>query len=126
MKSTSLGKLEQRTMEIVWEMKSCSTRDVLNELERDRKLAYTTVATILQRLHNKGLLNRKENKSVYIYSPKISKELYTKNVAKSFLKRFIDSFGDTAVVSFAQSIEQLPEEKRKYFLKLLKENEKAK
>lgn len=126
MKSTSLGELEKQVMDIVWGCKSCSARDVLLKLEKNRKLAYTTVATVLQRLHDKGLLNRKEDKSGHIYSPKVTRELYTKNVAKSFLKRFINSFGDTAVASFAESIEQLPKEKRKYLLKLLEENEKNK
>ncbi len=121
MKSTSLGELEQRIMDIVWERKSCSVRDVLIELEKDKKLAYTTVATILQRLYDKGLLIRKENATGHIYSPKVSKEKYTKNVAKSFIKNFINSYGDTAVASFAESIDELPAEKRKYFLKILDE-----
>ena len=106
-------------MDIVWESKNCPARDVLTKLERDKKLAYTTVATILQRLYDKGLLVRKESSTGYIYSPKVSKEKYTKNVAQSFLKKFIDSFGDTAIASFADSIDKLPEKRRKYFLEIL-------
>lgn len=123
---SSLGELEQQIMDIVWEQKQCSTRDVIKMLEKDRKLAYTTVATILQRLHDKGLLSRKKSFAGHIYSPKISKEKYTKNVAASFLKKFINSFGDSAIASFAESIETLPSEKREYFLKLLEENDKNK
>lgn len=122
----SLGELEQQIMDIVWECKNCSARDVLNKLETDKKLAYTTVATILQRLFDKGLLTRKENAAGHIYSPKISKEKYTKNVAQSFLKNFISSFGDTAIASFADSIDKLPEKKRKYFLEVLDEYDKNK
>ena len=121
-----LGELEQQIMDIVWECKNCSARDVLTMLERDKKLAYTTVATILQRLYDKGLLTRKENSIGYIYSPKVSKEKYTKNVAQSFLKNFINSFGDTAIASFADSIDKLPEKKRKYFLEILDEYVKNK
>ena len=126
MKSTSLGGLEQQIMDIVWENKSCSARDVLTKIEKDKKLAYTTVATILQRLYDKGLLNRKENVAGHIYSPKVSREKYTKNVAQSFLKSFINSFGDTAIASFADSIDKLPDEKRKYFLNLLDEYDQNK
>ncbi|QQS38789.1 BlaI/MecI/CopY family transcriptional regulator [Candidatus Woesebacteria bacterium] len=122
----SLGELEQQIMDIVWECKNCSARDVLNKLETDKKLAYTTVATILQRLFDKGLLTRKENTAGHIYSPKISKGKYTKNVAQSFLKNFISSFGDTAIASFADSIDKLPEKKRKYFLEVLDEYDKNK
>lgn len=126
MKSTSLGELEQQIMDIVWECKNCSARDVLNKLERDKKLAYTTVATVMQRLFDKELLARKDSSSGHIYYPKVSKKKYTKNVAQSFLRKFIDSFGDTAIASFADSIDKLPEQKKKYFLEILEEYDKNK
>ncbi len=126
MKTTSLGELEQEVMDIVWECKNCTTRDVLTRIEKDRKLAYTTVATILQRLYEKGLLTRKEDKLGHVYSPKLSKESYSKNIAQTFLKKFINSFGDTAIASFAESIDKLPSKKREYFLKLLEEHGKNK
>lgn len=126
MKQTSLGELEQQIMDIVWESKNCSARDILTKLEINKKLAYTTVATILQRLYDKGLLARKENVTGHIYSPKVSREKYTKNVAQSFIKNFISSFGDTAIASFAESIDELPEKKRKYFLEILDEYDKSK
>lgn len=122
----SLGELEQQVMDIIWEQKNCSARDVLTKLKHKKKLAYTTIATILQRLYDKGLLSRTYDKLGHIYSPKISKEKYSKNVAKSFLKNFINSFGDTAIASFADSIDKLPDEKKDYFLKLLDEYDKDK
>jgi len=126
MKATSLGELEKQIMDLVWECNECSARDVLTKLKKNRKLAYTTVATILQRLFEKGLLKRTEDKSGYIYSPKLSKESFSRNIAQSFLKKFINSFGDTAIASFADSIEKLPSKKRQYFLKLLEEHDKNK
>lgn len=126
MKTANLGELEKQVMDIIWEEKSSSVRDILNRLERQKKLAYTTVATILQRLYDKGLLIRKEDKSGYLYSSKITKEKYSKNIANSFLKNFINSFGDTAIASFADSIEKLPRDKKDYFLKLLDENDRNK
>lgn len=126
MAATSLGKLEQQVMDILWEYENCSARDVLTKLAKEKKLAYTTIATVLHRLFNKGLLKRTEDKSGFIYSPKFSKEKYTKSVAQSFLNKFINSFGDTAIASFAGSIEKLPVKKREYFLKLLEENDENK
>lgn len=126
MKNINLGELEKQIMDIVWECKSCSARDVLIVLEKDHKLAYTTIATILKRLYDKGLLKRAEDKLGYTYSPKLSKERYSRNIAQSFLKKFIDSFGDTAIASFAESIDKLPDQKRKYFLELLEQHDKNK
>ena len=117
MKTVSLGELEQRIMDIVWKQKKSSAREIQTKL--DRELAYTTVATILNRLYEKGLVTRREGKNGYTYSPKISKEKYSQNIANSFIKNFMNSFGDAAIASFAQGIDKLPEAKRKYFLKLL-------
>lgn len=126
MQAKSLSNLEQKVMDIVWKCKACSVRDVQQQLNSSRKLAYTTVATILQRLHDKGLVERKEEGPAYIYSPKLSKEVYGKNLASSFLQKFINSFGDVAIASFVDSIDNLPKRKRDYFIKLLEENEKNK
>lgn len=126
MKQKSLSPLEQEVMDIVWKNTKCSVRDSLRYLPSNKKYAYTTIATILNRLYKKGLVSKKLEKESYTYSAKISKESYTKTIAQSFLKRFIGSFGDIAVSSFAESIEELPKEKKRYFLKLLKNNEKNK
>lgn len=126
MKAVSLGELEKQVMDIVWKKQQCSARDVLTTLEKAKKLAYTTIATILQRLYDKELLNRKESTVGHIYSPKVSKETYTKSVAQFFLKSFISSFGDTAIASFANSVDKLPDKKRKYFLEMLEDHDKSK
>lgn len=126
MQVANLGELEKQVMDIVWEQKRCSAREVLMSLKTEKKLAYTTVATILQRLFDKGMVSRKEDKSGYIYFAKVSKEKYSKNIAQSFLNSFIDSYGDTAIASFAESVDNLPEKKKKYFLELLEEHDKNK
>lgn len=126
MEIAKLGDLEKKVMDIVWEKKKCTTRDIVLNLKTNRHLAYTTVATILQRLWKKGLVIRKENKSGYIYTPKVSKEKYSKSIAQSFLKSFINSYGDIAIASFVDSIEKLPSAKRNHLLKLLEEHDKSK
>lgn len=126
MKSANLGELEHAVMELLWQGKSCSVRDVLNKLEKHRKIAYTTVATILHRLYEKDLVIRESVSSGFVYKPKVSKEMYTKQVANSFLNKFIGSYGDEAIASFAESIDSLPEKKRKYFLDLLNDYAKNK
>lgn len=123
MRSKTLGKLEQLVMEIVWNGKQSAVRDILLVLKKKRSVAYTTVATILQRLFDKGLVGRKTEKSGYRYYPKVSKESYVKLLTKSFVKKLEKSFGNLAISSFAESIENLPKEKKQYLLKILSEYE---
>lgn len=115
----SLSPLDQEIMNIVWNSGTCSVRAVLEQIRQEKELAYTTIATILTRLHDKGLLKRSEKNSIVYYSPKISRAEFGKQVAGSFFTNFFESFGDTAIASFADSIEELPKEKKEYLLKLL-------
>jgi len=121
----SMSKLEQEVMIIIWNCKSCSVRDVMVKLTNS-KLAYTTVATILQRLYKKGIVMRKGQGVSFVYLPKISKEMYVKKLAQIFVKNFYSAFSDTAIVSFAESMETLPKEKKSYFLKLLQDKNDSK
>lgn len=126
MKQKHLSDLEQEIMNIVWALDECSVRDVLEVINKDRQLAYTTVATILQRLHEKGLVTKKGEGLAFLYSPKLSKEIYSKNLAQSFISKFFNSFGDLGLASFAESIDKLPKKKKDYLLELLEKYDKAK
>src|SRR5439155_924565 len=53
-----LGPLEAEVMDRLWKRRSATVRDIVEDLGRSRQLAYTTVMTIMTRLHAKGLLAR--------------------------------------------------------------------
>ena len=119
MQRKTLSPLEQEVMNIVWELNNCQVKNVMEKLSKNKPLAYTTVATLLQRLYEKGMVRRKSEGLAFVYSPKYTQEEHGKTVAKSFLRNFFKSFGESAMVSFAESVESLPKKKRKDFLKLL-------
>jgi predicted transcriptional regulator len=64
--SALLGRLERRVMELVWELGEASVRDVQARL--GTPAAYTTVMTTLDRLHRKGLLERRKVGRAFSYS----------------------------------------------------------
>lgn len=67
----SLGPLESAVMELLWGTDGpMSVRQVLGNL-RDRDLAYTTVATVLDNLHRKGWVERDRVGRVWFYSPRV-------------------------------------------------------
>ncbi|OGK16961.1 hypothetical protein A2690_01475 [Candidatus Roizmanbacteria bacterium RIFCSPHIGHO2_01_FULL_39_12b] len=124
MKLKPLSKLELEVMEIIWERGECTIRDVTDQVGKTKSLAYTTIATIITRLIEKGAIKKQDDKFSATYVPTLSKEAMSRTVAQSFLTKFIQSFGDAAIVSFAQSVDKLPKKKREQFIELLDVYEK--
>ncbi|GAA2296710.1 BlaI/MecI/CopY family transcriptional regulator [Nonomuraea roseoviolacea subsp. roseoviolacea] len=83
-----LGELESTIMDRMWSYRRpASVRDVLEDLRREREIAYTTVMTVMDKLHTKGLLTREAVGKAYIYRPVSSKEAYTADLMRESLAR---------------------------------------
>jgi len=119
-----LSPLEQEVMNIVWGFKQCTVKDVSEKL-KSKNLAYTTISTILTRLHEKGMLEKIEEDVALVYKPKLKKKEYGKRLAQLFMQTFFANFGSVAASSFVESIEELPKDEKEYLLKLLKEYDKT-
>ena len=65
-----IGELERAVMDQLWDSDSPQTvRDVHSALRTHRKLAYTTVMTVLHRLSCKGLVFQIRDDRAYQYAP---------------------------------------------------------
>ena len=84
---STLGRLESRVMEILWERGESSVREVAGRLARP--LAYTTVMTTLDRLFKKGLLQRQKIDRAFFYSPRLSRHDWERQVASEFVAGFL-------------------------------------
>ena len=72
------GDLEAVIMERMWAADGPRTvRDVHTDLTADRPLAYTTVMTVMDKLHRKGWLTREPAGRAYAYTPTVTRERYT-------------------------------------------------
>lgn len=72
-----LGQLEARVMARVWAHRDPLTvRQVHGLLEDEHPVAYTTVLTVMDNLHGKGLLGRVRSGRAFSYSASISREEY--------------------------------------------------
>ncbi|TDO35153.1 putative transcriptional regulator [Kribbella sp. VKM Ac-2527] len=86
-----LGDLEAAVMDRLWAWEQPATvREVLDDLRRDRDLAYTTVMTVLDNLHRKGWLTRELDGRAYRYRPVASRQEYSAEL----MRQALDSSGD--------------------------------
>lgn len=81
-----LGQLEAVVMERVWaENRPVLVREVLEDLQQDRPLAYTTVMTVMDNLRKKGFLSRERQGRAYAYRATRSREEHTAEMMEEVL-----------------------------------------
>src|SRR5258708_39423458 len=72
-KMRQLGELEAVIMDRLWKWgRPALVREVVDDLHRDRPLAYTTVMTVMENLHRKGWLRRERGGPAGRYEPTAS------------------------------------------------------
>lgn len=73
-----LGELENEVMTRLWQWNRLVTvREVLEDLQREREIAYTTVMTVMDKLFQKGWLRREQQGRAYRYAPVSTREAYS-------------------------------------------------
>jgi len=72
------GELEAVIMDRLWEWgRPALVREMVDDLHRDRPLAYTTVMTVMENLYRKGWLRRERDGRAWRYEPTRSRSAYT-------------------------------------------------
>jgi predicted transcriptional regulator len=74
--SKPLTAVELELMQVIWELGECTIRDVHAALPKGRDLAYTSVATMMKILEEKGALLRRKTERTHTYKSLVSREEY--------------------------------------------------
>jgi predicted transcriptional regulator len=80
------GDLEAVIMDRLWSWDEPATvREVLEDLQRDRSIAYTTVMTVMDNLHRKKFLARELDGRAYRYWPVLTREEHAAQLMREVL-----------------------------------------
>jgi predicted transcriptional regulator len=110
-----LGELHAEALAIFWQRESATVREALEDLNasRRRKLAYTTVLTLLTRLWQRELLERVPEGRGYRYRAARSRDQLLAALSDELIDRLLDDFGDVAVARLGERLERLDPEHQK-------------
>ena len=125
MKQQTLTKCEMQVMNILWDMqRGACVNDILAQYP-EPKPAYTTIATFLKILTQKGFVEYKTGAGkLLIYSPLMTKERYRRMVMDDVKQTF---FGGSvkSLVSFFAEEDELTQEDISEILTILKKRSHA-
>ena len=108
-------------MEEVWRQGGeTNVRLVMEALNRKTKRprAYTTFMTVMRRLNDKGLLDRKRAGRQDTYAARLNREQYREQRAGAEVRDLVDEFGEVALAHFARSLSTLDPARRRALRRL--------
>jgi predicted transcriptional regulator len=86
----SLTEAELEVMSILWKLNEGTAQDVLREVSKFKKLAYTSVSTVLRVLEQKKIVGSRKEGRWHIYFPKISKSEHRIAVIEKVIAKVFD------------------------------------
>lgn len=84
------GPLELKCLQAIWRLGEANVKDVRDLLTKDRKLAYTTVMTTLDRLEKKGTLKRHKSGKAFVYQAAMSEDEIRRMAVQHLLDEYFE------------------------------------
>jgi len=109
----SLGNLQADILGILQRLGKATARDIMEEAGNEKHLAYTTVSTVLDRLHRKGWVRRTRvngrggAKYLYSYAAPVSAR---SNLVDRALTQLVNAFCPSIIPTIYHSLEQISKE----------------
>jgi BlaI family transcriptional regulator, penicillinase repressor len=78
---------ELEVLKLLWDQGPRTVREVMDQLNRRRRRAYTSVMSLLGVMTQKGLLKRRRKGRAYLYEPRVARESTLGRMLQDLLTR---------------------------------------
>ena len=95
--------LELEILKILWREGQATVRQVRKRLSTFRKLAYTSVMTMMTIMTEKGYLKRSKEGNYYVYKPRITERETTRGILGDIVDRLFDGSAAAAMVNLLET-----------------------
>jgi len=100
--SATLTPQELELMKIVWHKGQATVRDVYETLLEHRKIAYTTVMTMMRVLEKKGYVKTHRVNRAYVYRPARPQRQVVRSMVREFVDRVFNGSAQPLLVHLVE------------------------
>jgi predicted transcriptional regulator len=104
------GELEYAVLAAVWDLGTASVRDIHGRVGEPDGLVYTTIAKVVDRLHDKGLLSRTARGKAFVYTAKRSREAIDRTRARQAVSQVLGDAPRPALANLIDAVEAVDPE----------------
>lgn len=95
--------LELEILKVLWQAGPVTVRQVREALAPVRRLAHTSVITVMNIMVDKGYLARRKRGPSYVYRPRVSQEATTGRMLRDLVDRVFDGSASAVMVNLLES-----------------------
>jgi predicted transcriptional regulator len=117
--------VELELLKVIWERGQATVREVYRDLAKQRKIAYTTVLTMMGVLEHKGHLQKIAGDRAYVYRPTQPKGRVVGNMVDEFVERVFSGSARPLLVHLVED-PNIPQEDLAEIEKLVRARRKEK
>jgi BlaI family transcriptional regulator, penicillinase repressor len=115
---------EWAILQVVWEQQPCAAPTVQEALAKERRWAYTTVKTMMDRMVKKGLLTTEKVRNLYLYRAAITRPQAQRREVWRTVKRAFDG-ALTPMMQFLIENERLSEADYRQLERLIQDRKRS-
>ena len=115
---------ELEIMKVVWTLSSPTVRQVYEELLGQRRIAYTTVMTMMNILEQKGYLKKTQGERAFVYTPSKPAKKVIADMVKEFVDRVFNGAAEPLLLHLMEE-EKLTEKDLEEIRRTIKKGKKA-
>jgi predicted transcriptional regulator len=83
----TLGDLQHAIMAVLWERGEATTAEVHEALHGSRGLAFTTIATMLRKMEDKGVVSHRALGRQFVYRPTVTEDQVRRSMVGELVER---------------------------------------
>jgi BlaI family transcriptional regulator, penicillinase repressor len=121
-KHNTLTPQELEIMKLVWQRGAATVRDVYEVLLERRKIAYTTVMTMMKILETKGYLKKRRQDRALLYRPAHPQNQIIRGMIREFIDRVFNGSVEPLLVHLVKS-QHLREKDLQKIVRMVEESE---
>ena len=99
--------LEYAVLARLWELGSASVRELHEQIGVPQELVYTTTAKVVDRLREKGLIQRQRKGAAFLYQPRVARDEVERARARNALTRLLGSTPRAAVATLVEAVDDI-------------------
>jgi BlaI family penicillinase repressor len=98
----TLTEQELEIMKVVWKLETATVRQVYETLLERRRIAYTTVMTMMNILEQKGYLKKEQGERAFVYQPAQPQKQVIRSMVREFVNRVFNGSAEPLLVHLVE------------------------